>query len=329
MNKLNDDILENIYKNISTKRSKTIVNYIAMLMALARDHELNEDDLINWIHSKLSAIGYFQEKNRLFTQNKLDEFVVEFIEGRALLYDDINITETKQNEYVISSKLWYKKNPPESFFYFGIDPEDFSNYAQKLAQINAEKLGISINFSKDQANDNEIAHIQLSKKCSLSEELTVTQPISKDFSWLTCFFNEHWGGTTMVSKGTTYNVLNENIMLAKRGDSIVGILVYKIFKEEAEILTLEALEKYHGVGSKLLFELEQHLKTQNIHSINLITSNDNLNAIRFYQRKGYSFKNIYIGAIDKARMLKPTIPSIGNYGIHVKDELEFEKRLIQ
>ncbi|QXJ48858.1 GNAT family N-acetyltransferase [Bacillus altitudinis] len=329
MNKLNDDILENIYKNISTKRSKTIVNYIAMLMALARDHELNEDDLINWIHSKLSAIGYFQEKNRLFTQNKLDEFVVEFIEGRALLYDDINITETKQNEYVISSKLWYKKNPPESFFHFGIDPEDFSNYAQKLAQINAEKLGISINFSKDQANDNEIAHIQLSKKCSLSEELTVTQPSSKDFSWLTCFFNEHWGGTTMVSKGTTYNVLNENIMLAKRGDTIVGILVYKIFKEEAEILTLEALEKYHGVGSKLLFELEQHLKTQNIQSINLITSNDNLNAIRFYQRKGYSFKNIYIGAIDKARMLKPTIPSIGNYGINVKDELEFEKRLIR
>ena len=329
MNKLNNDILENIYKNISTKRSKTIVNYIAMLMALARDHELNEDDLINWIHSKLSAIGYFQEKNRLFTQNKLDEFVVEFIEGRALLYDDINITETKQNEYVISSKLWYKKNPPESFFYFAIDPEDFSNYAQKLAQINAEKLGISINFSKDQANDNEIAHIQLSKKWSLSEELTVTQPSSKDFSWLTCFFNEHWGGTTMVSKGTTYNVLNENIMLAKRGDTIVGILVYKIFKEEAEILTLEALEKYHGVGSKLLFELEQHLKTQNIQSINLITSNDNLNAIRFYQRKGYSFKNIYIGAIDKARMLKPTIPSIGNYGINVKDELEFEKRLIR
>lgn len=324
MNKLNDDILENIYKNISIKRSKTIVNYIAMLMALARDNELNEDDLINWIHSKLSKTGY----NRLFTQNKLDEFVVEFIEGRALLYDDINITETKQNEYVISSKLWYKKNPPESFFYFGIDPEEFSNYIQKLAQINAEKLGITIHFSGDEANDKEIAHIKLSKK-SLSEELIITQPSSKDFSWLTCFFNEHWGGTTMVSKGTTYNVLNENIMLAKRGDNIVGILVYKIFKDEAEILTLEALEKHHGIGSKLLFRLEQNLKTQNIHSINLITSNDNLNAIRFYQRKGYSFKNIYIGAIDKARMVKPTIPSIGNYGIHVKDELEFEKRLIQ
>ncbi|WP_254241464.1 GNAT family N-acetyltransferase, partial [Bacillus safensis] len=80
-----------------------------------------------------------------------------------------------------------------------------------------------------------------------------------------------------MSKGTTYNVLNENILLAKRGDYIVGILVYKIFKEEAEILTLEALKKYHGVGSRLLFELEQNLKTQNIHSINLITSNDNLN----------------------------------------------------
>lgn len=103
MNKLNNDILENIYKNISTKRSKTIVNYIAMLMALARDNELNEDDLINWIHSKLSEIGYFQEKNRIFTQNKLDEFVLEFIEGRALLYDDISITETKQNKTNMSS----------------------------------------------------------------------------------------------------------------------------------------------------------------------------------------------------------------------------------
>ena len=100
----------------------------------------------------------------------------------------------------------------------------------------------------------------------------------------------------MVSKGTTYNVLNENDYVGyNNGNTTVGILVYKIFKEEAEILTLEALEKYHGVGSKLLFELEQHLKTQNIQSINLITGNDVLKcALGFYQRKGIFFQKTSI-----------------------------------
>jgi hypothetical protein len=59
----------------------------------------------------------------------------------------------------------------------------------------------------------------------------------------------------------------------------------------------------------------------------LITSNDNLNAIRFYQRRGMRLTAVHRGAIDEARQIKPSIPLIGEHGIPIHDELELELRL--
>ena len=56
----------------------------------------------------------------------------------------------------------------------------------------------------------------------------------------------------------------------------------------------------------------------------LITSNDNVNAIRFYQRRGMRLVAVHRGAIDEARQLKPSIPLVGKHGIPIHDELEFE-----
>jgi hypothetical protein len=36
---------------------------------------------------------------------------------------------------------------------------------------------------------------------------------------------------------------------------------------------------------------------------------------------------LHPGAVDEARLLKPQIPAIGNYGIEIRDELEFELAL--
>jgi hypothetical protein len=56
----------------------------------------------------------------------------------------------------------------------------------------------------------------------------------------------------------------------------------------------------------------------------LVTSNDNINALKFYQKRGFVFKNIYINEMENARKLKPEIPLLGDYGIPIKDEIEFE-----
>jgi hypothetical protein len=59
----------------------------------------------------------------------------------------------------------------------------------------------------------------------------------------------------------------------------------------------------------------------------MVTSNDNLDALRFYQRRGYRLVTVHAGAIDMARRLKPSIPPIGNHGIPLRDEIELGKRL--
>ncbi|NLJ25121.1 MAG: GNAT family N-acetyltransferase, partial [Firmicutes bacterium] len=56
----------------------------------------------------------------------------------------------------------------------------------------------------------------------------------------------------------------------------------------------------------------------------VITTNDNVAAIRFYQLRGFSLVALYRNALEEARKLKPEIPLIGIDGIPVRDEVELE-----
>lgn len=56
----------------------------------------------------------------------------------------------------------------------------------------------------------------------------------------------------------------------------------------------------------------------------LATTNDTIDAIRFYQRRGLRLITMHAGAVDEARKLKPSIPEVGEYGVPLHDELEFE-----
>jgi hypothetical protein len=60
----------------------------------------------------------------------------------------------------------------------------------------------------------------------------------------------------------------------------------------------------------------------------VLTTNDNVNALRFYQRRGFRLAALNAGAVDDARAtLKPEIPPVGAYGIPLRDELVLDKRL--
>jgi hypothetical protein len=56
------------------------------------------------------------------------------------------------------------------------------------------------------------------------------------------------------------------------------------------------------------------------------TTNDNLEALRFYQRRGFVLVALHAGAIAESRRLKPAIPLAGRYGIAIRDEIELERR---
>ncbi|MGM0898088.1 MAG: GNAT family N-acetyltransferase [Bacillota bacterium] len=145
---------------------------------------------------------------------------------------------------------------------------------------------------------------------------------------VTDFFKDQWGNTEMVISSGTYDcsTLNGYTMLNKK-DEIIGLITYVISKGECEIISLDSIEEEKGIGTRLVKQVEAIALSRQCTSVKLVTTNDNLLAIKFYQKRKYRLSKIIIGGVDHARKLKPEIPLIGNDGIPIKDEIELIKRL--
>jgi ribosomal protein S18 acetylase RimI-like enzyme len=103
-----------------------------------------------------------------------------------------------------------------------------------------------------------------------------------------------------------------------------GLVTYRIEDGECEIVTLDSLQEGCGVGSALLAAALTAAREASCQRVWLITTNDNLPAIGFYQRRGFVLAAIYPGALAESRRLKPQIPQVGRDGIPLRDELELE-----
>lgn len=61
----------------------------------------------------------------------------------------------------------------------------------------------------------------------------------------------------------------------------------------------------------------------------LITTNDNLHALGFYQRRGFELVSINRNALSETRKLKPNLPLTGMNNIPLWDEIELEMVLLK
>jgi len=60
----------------------------------------------------------------------------------------------------------------------------------------------------------------------------------------------------------------------------------------------------------------------------VVTTNDNVDALRFYQRRGFRLVALRPGVVTRSRQsIKREIPRTGSYGIELRDELELEMDL--
>ncbi|WP_369751178.1 GNAT family N-acetyltransferase [Brevibacillus sp. BC25] len=80
-------------------------------------------------------------------------------------------------------------------------------------------------------------------------------------------------------------------------------------------------------GSPQMVISSGNVKEKGCHRMKLVTTNDNLQAMGFYQKRGYQLHELYINAVDKARQIKPEIPLIADNGIPIRDEILFIKNL--
>jgi GNAT superfamily N-acetyltransferase len=138
---------------------------------------------------------------------------------------------------------------------------------------------------------------------------------------------ERWGGETMVVHDTVFRPAELPAFVAVDGSDLVGLVTYEQGTESWHVLSLDSLVPGHGIGSGLLDLVDGAARGFGCRHITLVTTNDNVDAIRFYQRRGYRIASIDRGAIDRARKIKPSIPLIGLHGIPIRDELTMVKDL--
>jgi len=92
---------------------------------------------------------------------------------------------------------------------------------------------------------------------------------------------------------------------------------------------LHADVRGRGVGTALIAEAKRVATQAGCRRLWLITTNDNVDALRFYQRRGFRLATLHRGAVDDSRArLKPEIPEIGDHRIPLRDELELEHELV-
>jgi len=132
--------------------------------------------------------------------------------------------------------------------------------------------------------------------------------------------------------GELIDALDHPALLAESEDGgpPLGVLTYVLNREggACEILTLHTARQWQGIGSALLEAVGRLALQQGCARLWLVTTNDNVDALRFYQRRGFRLADLHPGAVDEARArLKPEIPTVGDHGLPLRDELVLEKRL--
>ena len=157
-----------------------------------------------------------------------------------------------------------------------------------------------------------------------------------DREWVAHFLDERWGTTQIVSRGkAVYGHLLPGFMAERSCDSTteeastenIGLITVHIGENECEITTLNSLSECVGVGSALVEAVENWAQEAGLARLWLVTTNDNLAALKFWQKRGYELVTVHRNAIADARRIKPQIPITGLDGITIRDEIELEKRI--
>lgn len=145
-----------------------------------------------------------------------------------------------------------------------------------------------------------------------------------DLPRLRQFWIDHWGGEEMITRGNVYHPEQLEGFVVEDGNEWIGLLTFFIKDNECEVTSLDSLRGGQGIGSLLIDKAIEEACARGCKRLFLITTNDNLHALGFYQKRGFEIVMVYRGAVNESRKRKPNIPLVGMNGIPLRDEIELE-----
>jgi GNAT superfamily N-acetyltransferase len=146
--------------------------------------------------------------------------------------------------------------------------------------------------------------------------------------WLAEALRESWFGETVLARGREWRPasLPALVALDDSGEP-VGIATWTVERDTADLVTLNALVPGQGIGRLLIDAVARAARDAGARHLRVMTTNDNLRALRLYQRAAFRLSEVRPGAVDEARLAKPSIPEIGNDGIPIRDEIDLVREL--
>jgi GNAT superfamily N-acetyltransferase len=161
----------------------------------------------------------------------------------------------------------------------------------------------------------------------LEARISVVRYTCEYYAWACHLLKDRWGSTRVVTRGVVHQADRLPAFVAVLGNEPKGLVTYRCAEGECEIVTLDSLLERRGMGTSLLRAVEGAAKVGMCRRVWLVTTNDNIEALRFYQHRGFAIVAVHHGAIERSRKLKPEIPRIGKHGIPIRDEIELELEL--
>lgn len=167
----------------------------------------------------------------------------------------------------------------------------------------------------------------MSENDAAAPAFVIRELTNNDRNWVAHFLDEHWGSTKIVSRGEAYyGHLLPGFVAERTGvpDDAppAGLLTYRLSDKACELMTVNSLQPNTGIGTSLVEAAKQAAREAGCKRLWLIITNDNLAALRFFQKRGFRLEAVYSGSLAEARKLKPQIPLVGLNGIPLFDEIE-------
>lgn len=141
------------------------------------------------------------------------------------------------------------------------------------------------------------------------------------------FLRRRWGTPTIMLDGRAIDAAALPGFVAYAGDAVTGLATLLDEMEWCEIVTLDAVRPQSGLGTALVELAAQRARALGLGRLLARTTNDNLDALRFYQRRGFRLHRLAPGAIDREREADPAIPLLGRHGIALRDEISLIRPL--
>lgn len=275
-----------------------------------------------WQKGKLNGLGGKKE----FGEKSIDCIVREVKEEASVTISKKNwiyIGRIQEGESLVDFYIT-KTNHPHNFKSVEKEKVEWFNLKELPANI-MPNLTWLIPFAVDKFRNSNLKNFTVNyEKDEDRMEISIIPINSTHKKYILETAQRYWGSTDVVVHSHKFNLTALPGFIAELNTKPVGLILFKSQPKRAEIVALASDVTKKGIGKALVEELKKYLKSKGCKKISVTTTNDNLDALIFYQKIGFNITEIRLDALKDSRKLKPQIPKFGAYGIPLRDEIDLE-----